>query len=78
MRVVEVPPEGPAQRAGLRAGDRIVAVNGAPVTGRTSEEVQKLLSGEVGSTASLEVLREGERLTLHVAREPYATKGERP
>ena len=76
--MVEVPPESPAQRADLRAGDRILRVDGKAVAGRSSEDVQKLLSGEVGSTASLEVLRDGQRLTLQVVREPYVKKGVGP
>ena len=32
MRVDRVAPAGPAERAGLRAGDRILAVNGQPLT----------------------------------------------
>ena len=75
VRVVEVPPDGPAQRADLRAGDRIVAVDGKPVAGRDSRAVQQLLSGEVGSRATIEVLRDGQPLTLSIEREPYAKKG---
>lgn len=74
VRVVEVPTESPAARADLKPGDRIVAVDGRPLAGLSSDAVQALLSGEVGSTAKLEVLRDGQRLTLAVAREPYSTK----
>ncbi len=35
LRVVEVVPDGPAQQAGLRPEDRILAVDGAPVSSRT-------------------------------------------
>ena len=76
VRVIEVPPEGPAHRADLRPGDRIVAVDGVPVAGRDSVAVQGLLSGEVGSRATLEVLRDGRTLTIPVQREPYARKTE--
>ena len=78
VRVVEVPADSPAARAGLQAGDRILQVDGKPLAGRSSQDVQKLLTGEVGSTASLEVLRDGERLALQVVREPYRTKGVGP
>ena len=78
VRVVEVPPEGPAERSGLRAGDRILEVDGTKVAGLPSERVQKLLSGDVGSTARLLVLRDGRRVELEVAREPYVSKGVRP
>lgn len=78
VRVVEVPADSPAARAGLQPGDRILQVDGKALTGRSSQDVQQLLSGEVGSTASLEVLRDGEVLALHIAREPYAKKGVGP
>ena len=76
MRVVEVPPEGPAHAADLRAGDRIVAIDGTQIAGRDSDAVQRLLSGEVGSRATLQVLRDGRSLTIPVQREPYARKAE--
>ncbi len=78
MRVVEVPADSPAARAGLRPGDRVVKVDGKALEGRSSQQVQQLLSGEVGSTATLEVLRDGQRLALQVQREPYAKKGVGP
>jgi carboxyl-terminal processing protease len=70
-----VPGEGPAHRADLRPDDRIVSVDGVALAGRDSEAVQRLLSGEVGSRARLEVLRDGRLVTLAVEREPYAKKG---
>ena len=77
VRVVEVPEEGPARRADLRPGDRILSVDGVALAGRDSDDVQRLLSGEVGSHARLEVLRDGELLTLTVEREPYARTREK-
>jgi carboxyl-terminal processing protease len=76
VRVVEVPEGGPAERAGLRADDRILSIDGKPVAGRTSEAVQASLSGDVGSVAAIEVLRDGQRLTLSIERVPYATPNE--
>ena len=75
MRVVEVPTGSPAERGGLRAGDRVVRVDGRSLQGLSAEEVQKLLGGEVGSTARLEVLRDGELQALSIEREPYAGRG---
>jgi C-terminal processing protease CtpA/Prc len=77
VRVVEVPPDSPAGRAGLRAEDRLLTIDGRPTEGMTSEQVQQRLSGEVGSTVSLEVLRGDKELELYVTREPYAKHSER-
>jgi C-terminal processing protease CtpA/Prc len=70
VRVTEVPP-GPAKRAGLRAGDVILAIDGKPVAGLSSREVQRLLTGEVGTLVELEIEREGKRERLRVERAPY-------
>jgi C-terminal processing protease CtpA/Prc len=73
VRVTEVPASGPAARAGLRAGDVIVAIDGKPLQGLTSREVQRLLTGEVGSSVELEIEREGRRERLRLERAPYET-----
>jgi C-terminal processing protease CtpA/Prc len=70
LRVVEVP-EGPAERAGLREGDRITAIDGDPVRSLALEEVVERLRGEVGSEVEIEVVRDGELVTLVIVRAPY-------
>ncbi|MFE4593664.1 S41 family peptidase [Streptomyces laurentii] len=60
VEISRVRPGGPADRAGLRAGDRITAVDGRPVAGRSVSEVVSLLRGEgvTGSTVTLGVVRD--------------------
>lgn len=56
--VVSEPYEGyPADRSGLIAGDKIFAVDGNLVKGKTSQEVSKFLKGEPGTSISVEILR---------------------
>lgn len=62
-----VQPKTPAARAGLQAGDIIVAVNGAPVA--SASELGRALDG-AGKSASVDVARDDERLTLTLARVP--------
>jgi regulator of sigma E protease len=50
-------PNGPAARAGLRGGDRILAVDGRPV--RTFEDVARDVSGQVGKTVTIQYRRAG-------------------
>lgn len=76
VRVVEVPPDGPAQAAGLEPGDRLIAIDGLPVEDQSLEEVQRRLAGEVGSFVELVVVRGTRSLELRVERVPYR-KGSR-
>lgn len=75
VRVVEVPADSPAERAGLHAEDRVLSIDGRPTAGLTREQVQQRLSGEVGSVVMLEVLRGEQRIPLRITREPYAHAG---
>jgi regulator of sigma E protease len=59
-------PPSPAQEAGLRAGDRVVSVNGTPVA--SWEEMAAAINGSAGRPVDLVVAREGEEertITLH-------------
>jgi carboxyl-terminal processing protease len=72
VRVVDVPADGPAARAGLLPGDVIVAIEGAPLAGLSAAAVHARLRGEVGSKVHLTVLRDGVERVLAVPRTPYA------
>ena len=55
--VLGVSKNTPAERAGLRFGDRIVEVNAFPVSGLDSLEVRNRIRGPIGSTARLTIER---------------------
>jgi carboxyl-terminal processing protease len=56
--LVIMPYEGdPADKAGLKAGDKILKVNKIEVKGKTTGEVSKLLKGQSKSTLLLEISR---------------------
>jgi S1-C subfamily serine protease len=55
LYVIKVHHDGPAQQAGLRHGDEIVAVNGVPVKGQSYEQVISMIRGEAGAPVKLEV-----------------------
>lgn len=71
-RVREVSPGGPADRAGVRAGDLIVAVNGMDVRGTDpAKRVFELLHGvKPGDKVDLKVLREGKSHEIAVTARP--------
>ena len=63
VEVVDVVAGGPADRAGVRVEDLIVAVDGRPV--EDVNELQRLLAGDlIGSEVALSVVRDGEPLRL--------------
>ncbi len=66
--VQAVSPGGPADGAGLRAGDIVVAVNGEPLGGRAPGQRLVELVGELetGDTASVDYSRDGARSTARI------------
>jgi carboxyl-terminal processing protease len=60
--IIEVaePYEGsPASKAGLKAGDRIMSVDGISLNGKSTDDVGKLLKGQPGTTVKLMILSPG-------------------
>ena len=51
----------PAWRAGLRAGDAIVTIDGTSTKGLSIDEAIKLMGGEVGTEVTIAVLHPGDR-----------------
>ena len=63
IRVQNVIKDGPANRAGLLAGDKIVSINGKPFVGKivTNEEAMHRLKGPKDSKVQIGVKRFGEK-----------------
>jgi carboxyl-terminal processing protease len=58
--IISEPYEGsPAQKSGLRAGDKILEINGQNARNKSYEEVSSFLKGQAGTSINLLILREG-------------------
>ena len=58
-RITKVIPGSPADAAGIRVGDEIVAVDGEPTVNRSQNDVMREMRGPVSSTMALLVRRPG-------------------
>jgi carboxyl-terminal processing protease len=67
VRVVTPFEDGPAFKAGLRAGDLITRVNATPTRGLPLEDVVKLIRGEKGTSVRLTIFRKDENRTFGVS-----------
>jgi serine protease Do len=68
--VSEIPPNGPAAKSDLRAGDVITAVDGKPVA--TSQQLKsEIRSKKVGQPVSLDVYRNGKTIKVKLKTEAW-------
>jgi len=71
IAVVTVQPGGPSAKAGLKPGDRIIAVNGTTAVGWTHETIRSRLKGPEGSQVAVTLRRPGvaDPLTTRITRD---------
>jgi carboxyl-terminal processing protease len=70
LLVTQVVEGGPAQKAGLQAGDIIVTIDGKPTAGLATPDESKLLRGPAGTTVVVVIQRKGAAapITLSIVR----------
>ena len=61
----------PAYKAGFKAGDAIISVDGESAKGKTSDQVREKLRGQAGSEIELEVERDGKIIKKHLEEKIY-------
>jgi carboxyl-terminal processing protease len=78
--VVAPLPNTPAERAGIEAGDQIVAVEGVTTQGLNQDEALKTLRGPPGSTVNIQVRRPGssQLLAFKIKRETIHNRSVQP
>ena len=78
VHVQNVIKDGPAEKAGILAGDKIVSIDGKPFVGKTvtNEETMHRLKGPRGTSVKIGITRYGERKTTEfmVTRADITTK----
>lgn len=76
--VIQTITNGPSEKVGIQAGDRIVAVNDTAIAGvkMSKEDIMKRLRGPKGTKVKLTIIRRGigERLTFVVIRDKIPVK----
>lgn len=79
LTAVEIIPDGPAEKAGLRQYDKIVEIDSKVLGGMTTEQAIALLKGKRGTIVTVKVLREGQSdlvsipITRDVVKEQLST-----
>ena len=72
--ILEVQPNSGAQEAGLRPGDILVSAQGESTQGITISQLKNLVRGPEGTVVELEVLRDGETLSVRAERRQILTQ----
>jgi len=73
IEIKKVDVGGPAEEAGMKVGDVIIAVDGTDIAALTIDEVKSLVRGEENTTVDITVRRENRELTLNVTRRSIQT-----
>ena len=73
LDVIQVSQGGPAEEAGVLAGDRIIAVDGESILTMELEAVRNRIRGEEGTKVSITVVREGKELEFSLVRKSFQT-----
>lgn len=76
LLIVTVVEDTPAYKAGIRAGDKIIEVNGKSVIGHSLDAVVSKMKGSIGEVLKLSVVRQGKqgKLDFNVKREIIKVK----
>lgn len=60
LTVISPMPDSPAEKAGLRPGDKVIAIDGEDMTGKGGEYARQRVLGPKGTVVRLTILRKGQ------------------
>lgn len=66
LTVVSPLQDTPAERAGIKAGDKIIRINDAPTANLSIDEAVSIIRGEIGTTVNIHIQREGREGALEI------------
>lgn len=66
--VEEVFKDSPAEKAGVKAGDIIHAVDETVIDGMSSDDIKSMIQGDEGTKVSVTLIREGKYITVDITR----------
>lgn len=73
--VAKVIPEGPAAGAGIEEGDKLVAINGIPTSGKQLAAIVELLRGKAGTSVVVRTVGKHGEMTTTLTRKLLARNG---
>ncbi len=76
LQIISPIEDSPAEKAGIKAGDRIISIDGEIIRGLDIVEASKKLRGKIGSSITLMIKREGtsKLLNLKIKRDKITIK----
>jgi carboxyl-terminal processing protease len=66
LLIIDTLPDGPADRAGMKAHDKIIDIDNKPLEGLTTEEITALLKGPRNSLVRVKILREHQQDLIEI------------
>lgn len=72
--ILKITEGGPADRAGIRAGDFIVSINGDPVSGKSLTDISDIIKNMDDAEFTMELTRNGEQYQVSMVTEEVKTQ----